>query len=90
MINQLYFIFSDGNIHVAAWKPDMIKCWNVDLQYIDKESEKIKENQSSLLKVNVEAAHSFCPGRLGDQIQASNSPWHQANRSKLLMIDTIN
>ena len=59
----------------------MIKCWNVQLQYIEKESDKGKENIMSL-DVKVQASQSLCPDILPDQ-KHSMSSWLMASRSKL-------
>lgn len=64
---QWLYLFTAGHIHVATWKPEMIKCWRAELKMADPESGRGKGD----LKVTIQAAQSFCPSRSG-------STWHSS------------
>ncbi|XP_050731175.1 mediator of RNA polymerase II transcription subunit 16-like [Eriocheir sinensis] len=62
-----------GHIHVATWKPEMIKCWRAELKLV----EQYKGGKGDI-KVSVQAAQSFCPAM-------SNTTWHTSTKSEGLV-----
>lgn len=61
-----------GHIHIATWKPEMIKCWRIELKMIEEDSGGGRGD----LKVKVQAAQSFCPFRSGMAWHNTQSKHH--------------
>ncbi|KAK7072743.1 hypothetical protein SK128_001952 [Halocaridina rubra] len=60
-----------GHIHIAAWKPEIIKCWRAELKLQDMDSGGGKKD----IKVTIQAAKSFCPYRSG-------TAWHNNQKTE--------
>nr|XP_053629509.1 mediator of RNA polymerase II transcription subunit 16-like [Cherax quadricarinatus] len=63
-----------GHIHVATWKPEMIKCWRAELKITHQDCAGGKGD----LNITIEAAQSFCPFR-------SSTTWHNSQKSEGLV-----
>ncbi|XP_037776429.1 mediator of RNA polymerase II transcription subunit 16-like [Penaeus monodon] len=63
-----------GHIHIATWKPEIIKCWRIELKMIEEDS----GGGRGELKVKVQAAQSFCPFRSG-------MAWHNTQKNEGLV-----
>ncbi|KAK8403168.1 hypothetical protein O3P69_000988 [Scylla paramamosain] len=62
-----------GHIHVATWKPEMIKCWRAELKMLDQ-----AKGSKGDITVTIQAAQSFCPA-------LSNTTWHTSTKSEGLV-----
>ncbi|XP_066982892.1 mediator of RNA polymerase II transcription subunit 16 [Macrobrachium rosenbergii] len=63
-----------GHIHIATWKPEVIKCWRAELKLPDPDYGGGKRD----IKVNIQAAQSFCPFRSG-------TAWHNSQKNEGLV-----
>ncbi|KAK3856546.1 hypothetical protein Pcinc_037139 [Petrolisthes cinctipes] len=61
-----------GYIHIATWKPEMIKCWRAELKMVEVEGGK------GDLSITIQAAQSFCPSKSG-------ASWHGSQKSEGLV-----
>lgn len=50
-----------GHIHIATWKPEMIKCWRIELKFAEGDGKSVSND----LNINIQSAQSFCPSRSG-------------------------
>ncbi|RXG70283.1 Mediator of RNA polymerase II transcription subunit 16 [Armadillidium vulgare] len=85
----------NGHIHVAAWKPDIVKCWEIELGYFERERVATKDgsifggisiNGNRKLKVRVLSSNFFCPTPLNGE----ESKGYQAHNVKVTHMQYAN
>ena len=63
-------MFIDGTIHLVAYKPDVIKCWEMQIKYVDKERPVTKDgkllggismNGNRKMELSIQSAQLFTP-----------------------------